>query len=334
MGGEQAEASIVIPSYNGGEDFKECLRMVFGQQVKFPFEVIVIDSGSTDGTLDFLKGYHIRLKQISPKEFNHGLTRNMGIELAEGKYVVLIGQDAIPADGYWLENILENFQDELAAGVYCRQIPREDSDVLTKRHLNSWLTGRKSRFINFIENWEAYTGLEPIKKLMLCTFDDVCSCVRKSVLEKIRYTETYFAEDLEWGKKAIEAGYKIAYEPRAAVIHSHNRSFLYEYKRTYLCHRRLFELFRLQTVPTFIHALLFFFYNILKDSLYVIRKEKNWKRKFYQDIEFDSYDPTRSIFSKDFKFKKRLIGERDYDADIVKINNLFEFKKNIFNRQS
>ena len=280
MDGEGIEVSIAIATYNGGEDFIECLQMVFEQKVKFPFEVIVIDSGSTDGTLDFLKGYPIRLKQISPKEFNHGLTRNMGIELAQGRFVVLITQDAIPADRYWLENILENFQDELVAGVYCRQIPREDADVLTKRQLNNWLTGKQSRAINFIENWEAYNILEPMKKLMLCTFDDVCSCIRKSVWEKIPYAETYFAEDLEWGKKAIEAGYKIVYEPRAAVIHSHDRSVIYEYKRTYLCHRRLFELFRLQTVPTFKHALKFSILNILKDTPYVIKEEKNWKRRF------------------------------------------------------
>ena len=285
MDGKGIEVSIVIPSYNGGEDFTKCLQMVFEQKVSFPFEVIVIDSGSTDGTLDFLKGYPIRLKQISPKEFNHGLTRNMGMELARGRYVVLMTQDAIPADNYWLENILVNFKDELVAGVYCRQIPREDADVLTKRHLNNWLTGRQCRVINFIENREDYNALEPMKKLMLCTFDNVCSCVRKSVWEKIPFTETYFAEDLEWGKKAIEAGYKLVYEPRAAVIHSHNRSFLYEYKRTYLCHRRLFELFRLQNVPTFNHVFLNVLYNVLKDTLYVIKEEKNWKRRYSMIIK-------------------------------------------------
>ncbi|HSE83899.1 MAG TPA: glycosyltransferase [Thermodesulfobacteriota bacterium] len=274
------EASIVIPSYNGGEDFKESLRMVFEQKVGLPFEVIVIDSGSRDHTLDFLKGYPIRLKQITTREFNHGLTRNMGIELAQGRYVVLMGQDAIPADSYWLQNILENFSDELVAGVYCRQVPKKDADVLTKRHLNNWLTGRQDQAVNFIENREAYNALEPMKKLMLCTFDDVCSCVRKSVWEKIPYTETYFAEDLEWGKKAIEAGYKIVYEPRAAVIHSHSRSVLYEYKRTYLCHRRLFKIFGLETVPTLKHALKFSILNILKDTPYVMKEEKDWKRRF------------------------------------------------------
>jgi len=279
MENKEIEVSIVILSLNGGEDFKECLRVVFEQKVNFRFEVIVIDSCSTDGTLDFLNGYPVRLKHISPKEFNHGLTRNMGMELAQGRYVVLMTQDAIPVDSYWLENILENFNDKMVAGVYCRQIPRDDADVLIKRHLNNGLIGRQNRVINLIENWEAYNALEPMKKLMLCTFDDVCSCVRKSVWEKIPYTQTYFAEDLEWAKKAIEAGYKIIYEPSTAVIHSHNRSVLYEYKRTYFCHRRLFELFRLQTVPTFKHALKFSILNILKDTPYVIREEKNWRRR-------------------------------------------------------
>jgi rhamnosyltransferase len=203
----------------------------------------------------------------------------MGITLAHGKYVVLLTQDAIPADDRWLENILNNFADDSVAGVYCRQIPREDADVLTKRHLTNGLIGRHDRVINFIENRKKYDAFDPVQKLRLCTFDDVCACIRKNVWEKMPYTKTYFAEDLEWGKRVIEAGYKIVYEPEAAVIHSHNRSAYYEYKRTYLCHRRLFELFGLQTVPTFKHALKFFILNTLKDTHYVIREERNWARK-------------------------------------------------------
>jgi rhamnosyltransferase len=280
MNSDLKEVSIVIPTYNGGEQFKKCIQMLFKQQVSFQFEVVIIDSSSTDGTLNFLKGYPVRLKQISPKEFNHGLTRNMGIELSQGRYVVLMTQDAIPADDYWLKNLLDNFEDDLVAGVYCRQIPREDADILTKRQLNNWITGGWNRVINFVQDMETYNNFEPMQKLMFCTFDDVCCCLRKSIWEKIPYTETYFAEDLEWSKKVIEAGYKIVYEPQAAVIHSHHRSFFYEYKRTYLCHRRLFELFKLQTVPTFKHALRFAIFDIFKDAIYVLKEESSWRKRF------------------------------------------------------
>ncbi len=274
------EASIVILTYNGGEIFRECLRMVSKQKAGFTYEVIIVDSGSTDGTLNFLKGYPVRLKQIRPNEFNHGLTRNMAIALARGKYVILMTQDAIPAYRYWLENILENFKDESVAGVYCRQIPREDADVLTKRNLGAWVACREDRVVSFIEAWKDYEVLEPMKKLALCAFDNVCSCLRKSIWEEFPFTDARIAEDLEWGKKAIKAGYKIVYEPRAAVIHSHSRTSLYEYKRTYLCHRRLFQLFGLQRIRTLKQALQYSISNILKDAPYVMAAEKNWKRKF------------------------------------------------------
>ena len=273
------DVSIVIPTFNGGSTFKKCLRMLFEQDAKVCFEVIVIDSGSTDGTLDALKRYPVRLKQIDPKEFNHGLTRNTGVSLAQGQYVVLMTQDAIPADRNWLAKIITNFEDSLVAGVYCRQVPQADADVLTKRHLNRWLTARENRVINAIQCRNTYNNLDALSKLELCTFDHVCACVRKCVWQGIPYSNTYFAEDLEWGKKVIEAGYKIVYEPEASVIHSHNRSIRYEYRRTYLCHRRLFELFGLQLVPSFEHAIKFSMLNILRDTRYVLREERNWKRK-------------------------------------------------------
>ena len=280
MANKEIEVSIVIPTYNGGEYFKECLQMIFKQKVQFQFEVIIVDSGSTDGTLDLLKDYNIRLKHVRPEQFNHGLTRNTGVQLSKGKYIVLMGQDATPTDASWLQKIWENFDDQLVAGVYCRQIPREDADVLTKKQLNNWVTGRKERTVNFIENPAEYHALQPMEKLILCTFDDVCACVRRKVWEKIPYEETYFAEDLEWGKKVIESGYKIVYEPAAAVIHSHNRSVFYEYKRTYLCHRRLFELIGLVCVPSLSHAIKCSILNIINESPFVYANEPNLRRKF------------------------------------------------------
>ena len=275
MHSQQIEVSIIIPTYNGGSELKNCLRMIFSQRFDLPFEIIAIDSGSTDGTLNVLRSFPVRVEKISSGEFNHGLTRNKGIELARGKYVVMLTQDARPANEHWLKQLLENFDDRSVAGVYCRQMPRNDADVLTKRQLKNGLIGRSKRVVNFIESREQYHALDPIQKLTLCTFDDVCSCIRKSVWNKIPYAKTYFAEDLEWGKKVIKAGYKIIYEPGTAVIHSHDRSAYYEYKRTYLCHRRLFELFRVQTVPTINHALRFSFLNILNDTQYVITEERN-----------------------------------------------------------
>jgi rhamnosyltransferase len=274
--------SIVIPTYNGGREFEQCLKAVYGQKVDFPFEVILVDSGSTDETLSIAGRFPVRLYEISKGEFNHGLTRNKGIELSRGEFVVLMTQDAIPADEKWLENLTKPFwEDEMVAGVYARQIPREDADVLTKRHLNRWLTARRERDIKYITDRSYYEKLSPMEKYKFCNFDDVCSCIRKSVWEKIPFEEASFAEDLDWSKKVIESGFKIVYEPFAAVIHSHDRSVLYEYKRTYVCHRRLNELFGLRTVPALRHVVRSTKDNIIESLLYVWRNEPVLEKRLF-----------------------------------------------------
>ncbi|MFA5275725.1 MAG: glycosyltransferase family 2 protein, partial [Candidatus Omnitrophota bacterium] len=246
------DISIVIPTYQGTDSLKNVLDALCGQKTGYSYEVICVDSGSTDGTRRLCSAYPVRWFEIKKAEFNHGLTRNFGIGQSRGKYAVLMTQDAVPANDTWLENLVSKFEDdELIAGIYCRQVPRENADCVTKKILNSWITAGKDFRINFIPSRQEFDNLNPMQKYVLCYFDNVCSCIRKSVWEKFPFKKTYFGEDVEWGKEIINAGYKIAYNPMAAVIHSHKRSIFYEYKRTYLCHRRLYSLFNLQTVPFF-----------------------------------------------------------------------------------
>ena len=269
------DVSIVILTYQNKKALKSCLNLIYQQKTDFCFEVICVDSGSTDGTVDLCRKFPVRLFQIDNAEFNHGLTRNFAISKAEGKYVVLITQDAFPADELWLKNLVKAFEsDEKIAGAYCRQIPHEDADPLRKRQLNNWLTGRTNKDISFISNKKDYENLSPMQKYMFCNFDNVCSCIKKSVWKEFPFEKTYFAEDLEWSKRVLEANYKIIYQPEAAVIHSHNRSILYEYERTYICHRRLYNLFELQTVPSIKHVIKFYFSKIIFDFKFILKSEK------------------------------------------------------------
>jgi len=274
------EVSIVIPSFNGGELFIECLHALFSQESEAPFEVIVIDSGSTDGTVERVKKFPLRLYEISPWEFNHGETRNKGIGLAKGEFVILLTQDALPHGMHWLVAMIKPFRaDPLVAGVYARQLPRKDAHPLTKRDLNEWLTGRDERHVSCISDGGKYDKMRPMEKYLFCNFDDVCSAIRKSVWEKIPYVKTNFAEDLEWSKKVIEKGFKIVYEPAAAVTHSHSRSLGYEYKRTRLCHRRLNEIFGIRTVPTRTQLLRYSVNSAGRDISYIWSKEPVFSKK-------------------------------------------------------
>ncbi len=277
--------SILIPSFNGGELFRECLEAVFSQDTDMSFEVIVIDSGSTDGTVERIKGFSpplLRLYEIDPGEFNHGETRNKGIGLAKGEFVILMTQDAVPLNRHWLSAMISPFlTDPLVAGVYARQYPRAEAHPLTKRDLNGWLTGRDKRHVSAISEREAYDKMRPMEKYFFCNFDDVCSAVRVSVWEKIPYVRTDFAEDLEWSKKVLEKGFKIVYEPAAAVTHSHSRPLGYEYKRTRLCHRRLNEIFGIRTISTRTQLVRYAFNSTIRDAAYIWSNEPVFYKKIF-----------------------------------------------------
>lgn len=262
--------SIVIPTKNGGAIFEEVLWGIRGQKFGGEVELVVVDSGSTDGTVNKAAEYGARVLEIPPKEFNHGATRNYGIGNSKGDFIVLMTQDAVPADERWLENLVDTFDnDERIAGVYARQIPRQDADVLTKRNLNDWVTGRSVYSVQEIKDRESFEKMEPKQRYLACVFDNVCSAIRRKAWKEVPFRRNDFGEDIEWAKRALLAGWKIAYQPNSAVVHSHNRSVAYEYGRTYMCHRKLYELFELQTVPSRAELLKIIYRTVKADLRYI-----------------------------------------------------------------
>ncbi|MCX6024105.1 MAG: glycosyltransferase family A protein, partial [Chloroflexi bacterium] len=87
--------------------------------------VVAVDSGSTDRTLEIVSRYPVRLLQIPPAEFHHGRTRNLGAQLAQGRFLVYLGGDATPVDERWLRVLLQELEAPDVAGSYGRQLPRE-----------------------------------------------------------------------------------------------------------------------------------------------------------------------------------------------------------------
>ncbi len=101
-----------------------------------------------------------------------------------------------------------------------------------------------------IHDGEEFKALDPMARFLRCAFDNVCSCIRRSIWLRHPFRATPIGEDIEWAKDVLLAGYRLEYVPGAAVIHSHDRSAKYEFMRTYVLHRRLYELFGLRTIPT------------------------------------------------------------------------------------
>jgi rhamnosyltransferase len=271
--------SLVIPTKDAGDLFKRVLAGLQSQTIWADVEFVIIDSGSKDDTVALARAAGATCISIPPSEFNHGATRDAAIAATSTNRIILLVQDATPNDAHLLETLVAALDEDNVAGVYARQIPYPDADVITARNLNMHLTGRMQRDVCTIADMAAYKAMTPMQRYHLCNFDNVCSAIRKDVWELEKFGRINFGEDIDWSERALKRGYKIVYEPRAAVIHSHDRPMIYEYKRTYVCHRKLYAQFGLQTTATIGNALHGWAHWSLRDMLYIARTEKDWRTR-------------------------------------------------------
>lgn len=107
MNCEQILVSIIILTKNGGKIFQKSIQKIFSQKCSLTYEVIVVDSGSTDGTIEYIKTYPVRLYTIKPHEFSFGPTRDYAFSLSKGQYIVTLSQDVVPATDNWLIKLVE-----------------------------------------------------------------------------------------------------------------------------------------------------------------------------------------------------------------------------------
>jgi rhamnosyltransferase len=224
--------SVVILVKNGIETLQSCLDGIFRQTLRDQMEVIVIDSGSTDGTLELLSRYPIRLHHLPPGEFNHGETRNLGIRLSKGTFVVMTVQDATPATDDWIEIMLAQFDNPDVAGVCGQQIVRHDPD---KNPLQWFQPASEAKPVLYrFPEPEKFISMKGRKQHEYCNWDDVTAMYRKSAKELLPFKKLMFSEDTLWAKDALAKGYAIVYDYRARVYHYHHQNFSFYFKRTYI----------------------------------------------------------------------------------------------------
>ncbi|UTW56267.1 glycosyltransferase [Kordiimonas sp. SCSIO 12610] len=219
------KASVVIPTYNAGDVLKPVLDMVTHQEAPWPYEILVIDSGSSDGTVELVKSYDsVHLHSIDKKDFNHGDTRNLGAEMTTGDYIAFLTHDACPADKRWLYNLvsaIEHFPD--AAGAFGKHYAYDDASLFTKRDLNAHFDMLNNQPLCLTKDTdrEAYEE-NPQWRQLLHFYSDNNSCMRREIWEKIPYRRVKFGEDQLWADDIIKAGLGKVYAPQAIVYHSHD----------------------------------------------------------------------------------------------------------------
>ena len=216
-------ASVLIPVKNGGVLLGEVLDAVLAQQTPWPFEVIVVDSGSSDGSLELVRQKGVRVVAIPAEEFGHGRTRNLLASMASGDFLVFITQDAKPASEQWLVEMVHGCDCEPGvAGAFGPHRAHPGARHVTHCELNQHFAGFGDKLsVVRLEDRERFAS-DPGYRQWLHFFSSNNSCIRRSVWESLPLPEVAFAEDQTWALRAIEAGYAKAFVPAAVVYHSHD----------------------------------------------------------------------------------------------------------------
>ena len=278
------DVSIVIPTKNAGQLFDKVLESVFGQETEYQFEVICVDSGSSDETVSIIQKYPCKLYEIPAEEFGHGKTRNFGASKGMGEYIVFITQDAMPASPRWLQNFIDAMKsDPEIVGGFGIHYPYPDCNVLDKRDLYYHFKnfGEENTIFQLTDaNRERYEKEEGYRHL-LSFFSDNNSCVRRDIFEKYPYEDVSFAEDQIWARKMIELGYKKVYCPYAPVYHSHNYKVSTYFMRYFDEYKGLYYLQNFLISTSWFKLPLQVMKHIISDARYIRHLEMPKKEKIY-----------------------------------------------------
>ncbi len=235
----RVDATVFIPTFNGAAYLDRLLTAVAAQEFSGDFEILVIDSGSTDATLDIIARHpQVRLVTIAPSEFGHGRTRNRAAELARGEYVAYLSHDAIPLDALWLEHLLQPLRSSMPAGhptcvaVFGKQVARPFCFPSLAYEIEGVFAAcgpdEGPTFISCAPG-EADTLSESD-----LFYSDVNSATRRDLLlGPIPYRDLDYSEDLAFSRDVLDAGLAKAYQPLAAVEHSNDVTFAEYGKRVF-----------------------------------------------------------------------------------------------------
>lgn len=205
--------SIVIRCYNEGQHIEKLLSGILNQSVS-DLEIIIVDSGSTDDTLEIASRYPTKIVSIKPTEFTFGRSLNLGCKEATGEYIVIVSAHVYPLYRDWLSNLLEPFKDPKVAIAYGKQQGNEITKYSEQRVFAKWFPDSSN-----------YDQVHPF-----C--NNANAIIRRSLWEKIFYNENLTGlEDVDWAKQVQNLGYKVAYVAEAPIVHIHDETFSRVYNR-------------------------------------------------------------------------------------------------------
>ena len=264
--------SIIIRAYNEEKHIKNLLERIFNQDIKESFEVIVIDSGSMDKTVEIASSYPVKITHISPKEFSFGRSLNKGIKESKGDYLVFISAHCYPNRLDWLRNIIKPLTDNKIGLVYGKQ---------RGNHLTKF-----SEQQIFFKLFPEESRLK--QRIPFC--NNANAAIRRSIWKKIPYNETLTGlEDLDWANKILKSGYYILYNPEAEIVHIHEESIkviFRRYEREAIALKRIFP----ETSFNFLDFLRLYSSNLFLDYLRALKNDRRlknlWEIPLFRFMQF------------------------------------------------
>src|SRR3954447_15338067 len=208
--------SIIMRSFNEGWALRETLPALKAQEHR-NWELIVLDSGSTDGSVELIRQASPRhFIQLNAKDYNPSRVLNQGMQLARAEFGIFLNADATPQDANWLRPLAAGLQEPQTAAVFGRQIPRPNCRaVYAHDYERCFGPVRESA------QWEHF-------------FSMVSSGLRKDIWAKRGFLEKMqYSEDDEYTRWCRAQGYQVVYCPESVVMHSHNYTPAQAYKRSF-----------------------------------------------------------------------------------------------------
>lgn len=228
------DVTVAIPTRNGGQLFAAALVALARQTVAH--ELLVCDSGSSDGSVALAHNHGARVIEIAPAAFRHGSVRNLLMREASGARVALLSQDAEPAHERWLEHLLGGFDlaDDVAI-VYGPYRPRPDASRAARLELERWFDSLapdgQPRLARLSEGERSLPARDLLDRRTF--FSDANACLSRPAWEAVPFRDVAYAEDRLLALDMLRAGFAKAYVPSAPVVHSHDYSSLQQLRRAF-----------------------------------------------------------------------------------------------------
>jgi len=222
-GRQLRKTGLVIPTYNGAR-FWECLRRAVDQQGFESRQVLVVDSSSTDGTDRLAEEAGYRVVRIPKNNFRHGATRQMAVSrMRWAETIVFLTQDAIPCGDRCILNLLAAFADPKIGAAYGRQLPRPEANPIEAH----------ARFFNYpaVSNQRSFASREMLG-FRATFFSNSFAAYRRSALEQVGgFPNVIVSEEVSVVARMLMAGWDLAYQADAEVVHSHPMGLRAEFSR-------------------------------------------------------------------------------------------------------